>query len=350
MRILIKQVNWLGDLVMTLPATTAVRQTYPEAHLALLVRKHLAGFYDGLEWIDEVIGYHVDSGLRSLPGQFSLVNALRPANFDTAVIFPRSFRSALWMRMAGIPKRVGYVAQGRGAILTHRYERSNESLSRHQVNDYLDLVRQSLAAQGSADDFPLSAGHNHVETMKVWLDRNRRRGGRIVALATAAAYGPAKEWPAESYARLIAQLDSDQDTECVLVGAPHEQGRCDRIAKLTSAQPLVAAGQTSVGELIALLSLCDGFVGNDSGPMHVAGALGVPTVGIFGSTNPNRTGPLGLATRVVQRPIDCSPCLQRYCRFGHYECLRTITVGEVVGALENLWSTHLGASPLQRGD
>jgi heptosyltransferase-2 len=169
--------------------------------------------------------------------------------------------------------------------------------------------------------------------MRRWLAERRRGTGKLIALAPAAAYGPAKEWPAKHWSELIDRLSECHRAECILVGSPSERNRCDSIANATRSGVLVAAGETSVGELIALLSLCDAFAGNDSGALHVAGALGLPTVGIFGSTSPERTSPLGRRTTILYKGIGCSPCLQRTCRFGHYDCLRTIGVEDVLAAL-----------------
>jgi heptosyltransferase II len=124
--------------------------------------------------------------------------------------------------------------------------------------------------------------------------------------------------------------------ECVLAGAPSERDLCVQVAAATQWGAIVAAGQTNIGELIALLSLCDGFAGNDSGAMHLAAALAIPTVGIFGSTNPERTGPSGRCAGVVYHRLECSPCLDRTCRFGHYNCLREITPAEVAHKLATL--------------
>jgi heptosyltransferase-2 len=124
------------------------------------------------------------------------------------------------------------------------------------------------------------------------------------------------------------------------VGTPAERARCTEIANASRAGAIVAAGETDVGDLVALLSLSQSFAGNDSRAMHVAGALGIPTVGIFGSTDPERTGPLGPRTRVLYERIECSPCLDRTCRFGHYECLKRISVEQVVDALSSLGATN----------
>jgi heptosyltransferase-2 len=155
-------------------------------------------------------------------------------------------------------------------------------------------------------------------------------------MAPGAAYGPAKEWPAARYAALVDVLSERYGARAVLMGAPNERARCEEVAAATRAGALIAAGETSIGELVALLSLCTAFVGNDSGAMHVAGALGIPTIGIFGSTSPERTGPCGPRARVVYERIECSPCLERTCRFGTYACFDPITPARVAGELETL--------------
>jgi heptosyltransferase-2 len=335
-RVLIRQVNWLGDLVMTTPATRAIRSAFPGASLTVQVKHELAGFYDGADWIDEVLPFRRRSGLAGIVDGWKLFGDLRQRRFDVAVIFPRSFSSALWPALARIPRRIGYVADGRGFLLTDGQDYSGDFLKLHQVNDHLELVRRSLGASGDPSDLVLPVDAANRTRMMKWLGARRQREGPLVAMAVAAAYGPAKEWPAERYAALIDRFASLHGAEAVLVGSPGERARCEEVASASRAGALVAAGRTSVGELLALLSLCEGFVGNDSGAMHVAAALGVPTVGIFGSTRPWRTGPLGPATAVVQHPIDCSPCLQRECRFGHYDCLSSISVESVEEALWGL--------------
>lgn len=336
-RILIRQVNWLGDLVMSLPATRAVRDAFPDASLTVLVKRELASFYDGAGWIDEVIPFRVDSGWRGLADARRLVSDLRRRRFDAALIFPRSFSSALWLALAGVPRRIGYIDDGRGFLLHQGFDYAGEFLQRHQVNDHLELVRRAfgVAAGDAMPALPL-AEPNRIR-MREWLAARRGagRGGRLVALAVAAAFGPAKEWPAAHYSELIDRL-AGEDAQCVLVGAPGERERCLEVAAASRHGALVAAGETSVGELTALLSLCDAFVGNDSGAMHVAAALGLPTVGIFGSTRAWRTGPLGARAVVVQHPIECSPCMDRRCRFGHYDCLRSISVATVSRALNDV--------------
>jgi heptosyltransferase-2 len=236
-----------------------------------------------------------------------------------------------------VPRRAGFVREARGLLLTHKAEPLRELQGRHQVHDYLYMLRQTLGVDGDAGDCVPDVHEPHRARMRAWLAQRRQRPqGRLIALAVAAAYGPAKEWPVERYAALIDVLAGRDGTECVLMGTPSERGKCERVAAASRRGAIVAAGETNVGEAVALLSLCDGFAGNDSGSMHVAGALGIPTVGIYGSTNPQRTGPLGPRTRVLCRQIECSPCLRRTCRFGHYDCLTQISADDVAAALDEL--------------
>lgn len=332
-RVLVKEVNWLGDVVMSLPALRAVRRAYPEARLSVLIKSELASFFDGAAWVDEVIPYRLRPGIDGLRDRAAIVGDLRRRHFDVALLFPDSFDAALWAAAARIPVRAGYARDARRFLLTHAVARTPETLQGHQVHYRLHMLEESLGIAGDAREFEPDIDEGARETMRAWLAQRRRHDGRLIALAPGAAYGPAKEWPASHWAQLIDLLDERQGAECVLVGSPAERGKCDEVAAASRAGAVVAAGETSIGELIALLSACDGFAGNDSGSMHVAGALGIPTVGIFGSTSPARTSPLGERTTVLYKRIECSPCLERTCRFGHYDCLRRIEVEEVARAL-----------------
>jgi heptosyltransferase-2 len=336
-RILIKAVNWLGDIVMSLPAMRALRGAYPDAHLAILIKRELASFFDGANWIDEVLPYSVASGLTGLNDRRKIVGELRSRHFDLAVLMPNSFESALWVTAAGVPRRSGYAVDARGAMLTHKAAPPRAALEGHQVQYWLAMIRETLGIEGNADDLAISPDARHLASMRIWLATHRHRpDAPLIAIAPAAAYGLAKEWPAAKFAAVIDALSQRIGAECVLVGAPSERAKCEEVASLSSASAIVSAGETSIGELIALLSMSSAFVGNDSGCMHLAGALGIPTVAIFGSTNPLRTGPAKSQSRVIWRRLECSPCLARTCRFGHYHCLREVEPREALDALSSL--------------
>lgn len=333
-RILIKAVNWLGDVVMTLPAMRSIRRAFPEAHLAILIKRELASFFDGADWIDEVIPYSVARGFAGLNDRRRIVSEIRSRHFDLAVLMPNSFESALWVTAGGIPQRAGYALDARGPMLTHKASPPKDALENHQTHYWLAMLRETLGIEGDADDLKITADAKHLATMRGYLAQKRRHPDMpLIAIAPAAAYGPAKEWPAAKFASVIDALAQRIGAESILVGAPSERAKCEEVAELASHKAIVSAGETNIGELIALLALSSAFVGNDSGCMHLAGALGIPTVAIFGSTNPLRTGPAKANSRVIWHHLQCSPCLARTCRFGHYNCLREVDAAEALEAL-----------------
>jgi heptosyltransferase-2 len=343
-RVLVKEVNWLGDLVISLPALRAIRAAFATSTLTVLVKRELAGFFDGMTWIDEVMPYTVARGVRGIADRIQIINRIRARNFDLAILFPNSFEAALWATIGGAPRRAGFSTDYRGALLTHKAQPAVDAMSGHQRDYWLAMIRDTVGVQPitGAAEMKLEVGGAHREKMRAWLEANRKSpGAPLIAIAPAAAYGPAKEWPLVRYAALIDMLYERAGAECVLVGAPSERQLCAQVAATTRCDAIVAAGQTNIGELIALLSLCDGFAGNDSGAMHLAAAIGIPTVGIFGSTNPARTGPSGERACVIYHPIECSPCLERICRFGHYNCLREIAPAEVAQKLATLGALRM---------
>jgi len=337
-RVLIKEVNWLGDLVLSLPALRALRAGWAGARISVLIRQELVGFFDGMRWLDEIIPYTLRRGIRGFADQRRIVSRIRQGCFDLAVVFPNGFRAALWASLAGVPQRAGYATAWRRLLLTRSAAPPANALERHQTHYWLGMLRDTLGIpplNGAAR--PLEVSPQSVARMSEWLAARRTcRETPLIAIAPAAGYGPAKEWPLAYYARLIDLLGRQAGAECVLLGAPAERLKCERLATAVQGRTIIAAGTNGIAELKALLSLCDGFAGNDSGAMHVAAALGIPAVGIFGSTSPQRTGPVGPKAATIYRPVDCSPCFRRTCRFGHYECLRSIAPEEVVATLAAL--------------
>jgi heptosyltransferase II len=339
-RVLVKEVNWLGDLVLSLPALRMLRRTFSAATLSVLVRQELAGFFDGISWIDEVIPYAMRAGIRGLSDQLQIVAVLRERHFDLAVLFPNNFRSALWAKLAGVPRRAGYATDGRRFLLTHHATPGPSAKNGHQSLYWLGIVSDALRITPAAPDFlsgRLEVSTESVARAQKWLASHRPNSSApLIAIAPAAAYGAAKEWPYHYYSELIDLLDKLGGAQCILVGTASERSKCHEVASKSRRGAIVAAGDTDVAGLKAMLTLCDGFAGNDSGVMHLAAALDIPAVGIFGSTDPSRTGPVGSKTTVIYHQVDCSPCLNRTCQFGHYQCLRDIKPAEVATALGQL--------------
>ncbi|HEY2106396.1 MAG TPA: lipopolysaccharide heptosyltransferase II, partial [Candidatus Binataceae bacterium] len=317
-----------------LPTLAALRKAFPAARLSVLVDHGLAAFFDGAGWIDEIIPLRRSK--RFAPLELArVVGQLRARRFDLAVVLPNSFVSALRVTLAGIPSRAGLIRDRRGWMLTNRAPPDGAMMNGHQMHYWLGMLKATLDVDADLAPIAPEVAPLHLDRMRQWLAARRNACPKLVAIAPAAAYGPAKEWPPSYYAALISSL-AERGVQSVLVGGAGDAAGCEAIAAAAACGAIIAAGQTNIGELMALLSLCDGFAGNDSGAAHLASSLGVPTVAIFGSTAPQRTGPLGPRTTILYKGLPCSPCLARTCRFGHYRCLRDITPNEALAALENL--------------
>lgn len=332
-----RSTNWLGDVVMSLPALRALRRSFPDAHLGVMVYSKLAALFEGTGECDEVVAF--DRPSRRLLGGWSergaLYSRLRSGSWDLGVLFPNSFSSAWYLKRGGVRRRVGYALHCRGWTLTDRVPMAHGPLDRHQVHWYLEIARH-LGAEGDPGDClyePPAAG---LEAARAVLSGSGVEPGSYVAVAPAAAYGPAKEWPAAHYARLAELLSAERGLRTVIIGAPAEAAKCEEVRRLAARETdgvVSTAGKTDVAALAGVFKLSAGFVGNDSGAMHLAGVTGVPTVGIFGSTQPEVTGPLGPKVKVLKAEMPCAPCLRRECSRGDYECLASITPEAALAAL-----------------
>ena len=343
-RIVVKEVNSLRDLTESLPALRDVRAAFENAKLTVLVKAELASFFDGMGWVDEVITYIGNRGDRRWIGHRKLVGQLRAHKFDLAIIFGPNFRPALWATLAGIPRRAGYATDRRGFLLTHKAAPPPADTPGPQINPWSRMVRDTLgvAPIAHAQHHLLEVDNDHRNKMRAWLtEHGIKRELPLIAIAPFASYGKAREWPEARYAALINWIAKRCQAQSILLSNKSDLSRCEKLAKEIGPSVLAIAADTSIGELIALLSLSDGFVGNDTSVTHLAAAVGLPTVGILGSTSPARFGDIGTKTRLVYHQLDCSPCLARSCPFEHYNCLLWITPHNIADALANLGAFKL---------
>ena len=332
-KVLVRATNWLGDAVMSLPAIRAIRQVFPHAHLAVLARPSVAGLYARETSIDRVIPYPALKGLRA---RREFAAGLRAERFDGAILLPNSFDAALIVWLAGIPERIGYRRDGRGMLLTGAIEVPEPGdIPRHERFYYLELLRRA----GLIERFPecgtirldgiteaRQAGAAHLGALGV--------DGPTIGISPGAAYGNAKRWLPERFAESGHQLAGALGASVLVFGAAAERPLCETVVEAlrragTEAKNL--AGETSLPEFIDLAAACRLFLTNDSGAMHVASALGVPTVAVFGATDDTTTGPTGEGARVVREHAECSPCLLRQCPIDH-RCMTRVTAAGVVAA------------------
>jgi heptosyltransferase II len=345
-RLVVRTPNWLGDIVMALPAIAAVRAAHPDAHLVLAAPAAFAAFCAAVPGVDGVVPLS-GSGIRAIGDH---ARALTAGGFDVAILFTNSFASALAAARAGIAERWGYDLDWRDRLLTRAIPakprrprgRSDPGVgpSPHHSAYYLRLVASlgmppAPGPAAAAVDVPAPA----IVQARALLDAaGLAPGTRLVGFAPGAAYGSAKRWPPERVADAIARLAA-AGVRAVMVGAPadREIARAIQSALDPAVRPSVVdlVGATDVATLMAVLARCDVVVANDSGAMHVASAVGRPVVAIFGPTDERATAPLGPHT-LVRHDVWCRPCLLRACPIDH-RCLRGVAAADVVAAVTQYW-------------
>ena len=327
-KILIRGTNWIGDAVMTLPAVASVRAAYPGAHLSVLAKPPVSDIYKMFSAADEILPY--PRKFDNAPGVLRLAYSLRPKKFDAAILLQNAIEAAIIAYVAGIGVRAGYSTDGRGFLLTHPVRRSADILRVHQIDYYLEMVK----ALGCADvdhslrlETSLSTAATR-EILRKYLPENNRP---LIGIAPGAMYGPAKRWLPERFAQAGESLAKKLDAQVLLFGGGDDWETAELVRGQAQTDMMNLAGRTSLEDSVYLISQCRLFLSNDSGLMHVAGGLNIPTVAIFGSTNPVTTSPAGERTTLVRKETPCSPCLKKTCPTD-FRCMTAVTVEDVVEA------------------
>ena len=330
-RVVVRGTNWVGDSVMTLPALRALRRVLPEARITLVVRPSAKGIFADVDFVDEVLVYD----RRNVWSVVPQIKEWRRRQFDLAVLFQNAFEAALIPFLAGVPLRLGYATEARQALLTHPLPLPDWRSSRHEVFYYLYLVTaleqmlfQTSAICESVPDASLEISDARKTEAENLLRANGvREGEPVVILCPGSINSRAKRWSTESYAALADRLITS-NRQVLLIGSPNEVDVSHEVTGHMQQRPIDFTGKTSVDQVTALLSLADLVVTNDTGPAHIAAALGRPTLVIFGPTNPLTTRPFAPQAEILRHPPDCAPCMLRDCPIDH-RCMTAITVDEV---------------------
>jgi heptosyltransferase-2 len=335
-RILIRSTNWVGDAVMMMPALQAVREIFPQSKITVLAKPWVVPLFENHPAVDEIIALQAEHKFSmDLPATLSLVWRIRKGRFDLAILFQNAFRAAFLTFLGGVRWRVGYATDGRGFLLTHRVSRNGQLLQLHQTEYYLWLLR-SMKWETKAEDPVLRvAPADKARAADLLSKHGVQPADLVMGIGPGAIFGAAKRWPPERFAAIADRMVERWGGNVIVMGSRREGHICESLIRAMRNPALNFCGRTSLGEAMALVERCRAFVTNDSGLMHVAAALGVPTVAIFGATNALATGPRGPKTRVVQRPTDCAPCLKRNCPTDH-RCMLSIQPAEVWEQLESL--------------
>jgi heptosyltransferase-2 len=333
-RILVQATNWVGDAVMSLPALEALRARFPRAEIVVLAKPWVSELYWRHPAVNRQIVFKPASEHRGPLGFARLVRELKEERFDAAVLLPNSFQTALIAWLARIPLRIGYARDGRGLLLSEMIEAPAPAAFGHQVYYYLQLLfRAGLIAKPAAvEEVRLSLAEQEEDWAAHKLETLGLGGPRfLVGLAPGATFGEAKRWPPGRFGALADRLIGALDADVLIFGSAAERPLAEQIGAAMKHTPVSTAGETSLRQLLALMATCRLIVTNDSGPMHLAAALGVPLVAVFGSTDERATGPLGSRVRIVKREVECSPCGLRECPID-FRCMSQISVEDVFRA------------------
>ena len=322
--------GWIGDMVLLTPALRALKHAYPESRLELLLRPRVADLMETHPYVDtRIIDEKTGGRCRSVA---RLVRQIRGKTFDLAVVLhPTSFRNALLPFLARVPVRVGTNASGRGMLLTAS---CRDDTNIHEVHRYLrvlrlleiDAVSDALAFWHTDADRQFIENLLHAEGVS--LD------DRLIAVNLGTTW-TTKRWSVVNFAEVIQQIAClTPKTKVILTGSPAEQALTEALP--ASLPTLDLVGKTSILQLGALLEKCEVCLTCDSGPMHIAAAVGTPTVALFGPTDPIRHRPYGRGHTVIDKPVSCRPCYKRTCHRQDlpHLCMKEIRTDEVVEAVE----------------
>ena len=336
--------NWIGDVVMISPALAALRRTYPDARIDVIARPQVADCFANHPSVNGVV-VQDPRRHRGLVGTFRFAAELRQRDYDMAVLFQKAAGAALLARLAGIPRRVGYATDGRGILLTDRILETPASRAQHHVEYFLGVARGAGCDVNGARPrvvFPLDAA-SRAFADEFLAARDTARFAWLAAFAPGASK-PGRAWHADRFAALAAMLARDHAAGIVVLGGPADRAEAAAILQAAGEAGIDAVAATTVRGMAALIERCRVFVGNDSGPMHVAAALDVPVLAMFGPGIPAKTAPWMPPERFValSENFHCAPCRQDFFRECDPSpslkpmCLETITTARAAAALESL--------------
>jgi len=339
-RLLVVSPNWLGDAVMALPAIGDLRRHFPHSRLLVAARKSVAGLFSMTPLADEVVVLEWPGRLWARAQRHADITKLRSLRADVSVVLPNSFASAWMVKRAGIRERWGYAADLRDRLLSRAVPRP--AIRVHQSEYYRRLMKGLNIENGSVSPELVVSTHSLSEA-RTLLASNGWDGSRsLVVMAPGAAYGGAKRWPSDHFADVALQMIRHQQVSCVLIGSSADAATTSQVRALVPddarAQVIDLAGSTSLDTLAGVLRLASACVSNDSGAMHLAGAVGVPLAALFGPTRERETAPLsgvGGRTDVLINHVWCRPCMLRECPLDH-RCMTGLSPDRVIRAVTNL--------------
>ena len=321
-KILVISPSWVGDCMLMQPMLMRLRQRHPDCRIEVFAPPWTEKLLRAMPEVHEVIANPFAHGALRLAARYQLGKQLRAAHYDQAVVLPNSWKSALVPFFANIPLRTGFVGEMRYGLLNDARKLDKQKLP-------LMVERFAQLAEAAQDEIPRPPANPKLAISKAQRDAALRKLGLtldqpVAAFCPGAEYGPAKRWPAAYYAD-IAQRLRQRGYAVWLIGSGKDKPVADEIDRLSGAQCANLCGRTDLGDAIALLASARLVISNDSGLMHLAAALDRPMLALFGSSSPQFTPPLSAQAQVVRLDIECSPCFERECPLGHFNCMTRLT-------------------------
>lgn len=322
---------------MTTPAVRAIRKNFPFAEISILAKPWVAPVFENNPNADNILIYDGAGKHKGLTGKIQLANDLRQYSFDGAILLQNAFEAALITYLARIPCRIGYNTDARGLLLTHSVPCTPEIKKIHQTGYYMGILR-GIGLHTNSLDLDLAISEkNQGRAEEILRHHGISQDDRLVGINPGATYGTAKRWFAGRYADLCNRLQKIFKVRILVFGAPGEEALGELINRTLKEHCINLCGKTSLGSAMALIEKCQLFITNDSGLMHVAAALDIPQIAIFGPTDHMTTSPGSTRSHIVKVPASCSPCLKPECPEDH-RCMKNITVDMVYNVAESILS------------
>lgn len=330
--IIIRMPNWIGDMVMATPVIADVRTRFPKASITVMALKNLSPVLFGNPHINEIFAFTKQNELMYREENRDLILRLRQGKYDLGILLTNSFSSAVMFWKGEIKERVGFKKDFRSLFLTKKIKPLKTKGEEHLVKTYKRLLApfQIPISDTSPELFVTTEEKKAVQELlkEYQIPKNHK----IVGINPLAAYGEAKCWPADRFRELAIQLSHEKNITVIFFGDKSGREIIQGICNGLGSQVINLSGLTTLRELIAFISICDLFVTNDSGPMHIAAALKTPLIALFGSTSEIATGPYQHG-KIIHKHVACSPCYLRKCPID-FRCMKQIEVNEVMNEIK----------------
>ncbi|GAB4226719.1 MAG: lipopolysaccharide heptosyltransferase II [Chlamydiales bacterium] len=325
--IIIRMPNWIGDAVMATPILADVREKWPNARLTVMCQKSIGDILIHDPHVNEFFIFHKPSGWLHRQEYRDILSPLRIGEYDLGILLTNSFSSAWWFWRGKVKNRVGFATNCRSFLLNYPVPYPENKETQHLVYTYKELLKPLGITETKTSPQLYVTSEEKKEAEDLLSKFRITPSDRVIGINPGAAYGSAKCWPPDRFKEVTLKLLDDPLNHILFFGDRFGSPVVDDICRGMPDRVINLSGRTTLRELVALISLCTFFLTNDSGPMHIASALGIPLLAIFGSTSEVKTGPFNQG-EVIHKHVSCSPCYKRVCPID-FRCMNSITAEEV---------------------